>query len=119
MKIKDLQGFPEKRGKSEFDRGLAKLDDPLCDLFPNGHHRYLRGYNEALSELGELEVVVDREALKEIMEESADYVYPDENSHKAVFKDGIPVWHTDKVVEAIATAIEQGEIVKLKENDNG
>ena len=54
MKIKDLKGFPEK-----------KEDISLLNNSPNR----MRGYNHALSELGELEISLDVEIIDEIIDQ--------------------------------------------------
>ena len=57
MKIKDLQGFPEKK---EVDKGINDYDW-------RSHTK--DGYNQALSELGELEVELDVEIIEEIIDQ--------------------------------------------------
>ena len=61
MKIKDLQGFPEKK----YDpRKQCQPDFPKA--FDRGQ---VNGYNQALSELGELEVSLDVEIIEEIIDQ--------------------------------------------------
>ena len=104
MKIKDLQDFPEKK---ELWR------------YQEHHHDELTGYNQALSELGELEIGLDVDKIKQcfdIEKEIDDAIWTESEWYFIHFgKKRIE----NRIATAIATAIEQGEIVKLKENDNG
>jgi len=57
MKIKDLQGFPEKKEIPE----PREIDYSACQC--------ANSYNQALSEIGELEVSLDVEIIEEIIDQ--------------------------------------------------
>jgi hypothetical protein len=66
MKIEEIKGFPEKKKIGKWEFGPEGPDDNAVQAM-NEEGIYIDGYNQALSEIGELEIPV-----KEIIEKAVE-----------------------------------------------
>lgn len=75
MKIKDLKGFPKEKEELEgvYSDDIAEID----------------GYNQALSELGEIEIEIDEKVALEIIRPVMSYKEMEELAHAFKTAEGI------------------------------